>query len=216
MEPLKDLQVFKELHGTVKIQSWKFVLVGTGFAFWFKPPQRPCQVHHKSSTLAIWLTFQGALPVLFGDNIWNNILLLSLLWVLMCSQTMATAHVAFSVIGTVICIIFLVPFTGLINGLKLLNLAPAMSHRLWNLQHYSWSFSFHSSRLLPFGSQAYPWKTSWQIRTSLPWWATDQTSSILSLLKYKKNFFTWVIMLQPLTSLTTISSNLMKSCREGT
>ena len=54
--------------------------------------------------------------MLFGDNIGTTITaIIASLGANIAAKRVAGAHVAFNVIGTVICIIFLVPFTALIQ-----------------------------------------------------------------------------------------------------
>lgn len=53
------------------------------------------------------IDLQGALPVLFGDNIGTTITaIIASLGANIAAKRVAGAHVAFNVIGTVVCVIF--------------------------------------------------------------------------------------------------------------
>ena len=126
MEPLKDLQVFKDYMVELSKNPILGVLVGTGLT----------------------LLIQASSPVLFGDNIGTTITaIIASLGANIAAKRVAAAHVAFNVIGTVICIIFLVPFTGLIQWFEsFLNLAPEMTiafaHGTFNITNTIIQFPF--------------------------------------------------------------------------
>ena len=67
--------------------------------------------------------------MLFGDNIGTTITaIIASLGANIAAKRVAGAHVAFNVIGTVICLIFLVPFTALIQWFETaLHLSPKMT-----------------------------------------------------------------------------------------
>ena len=94
------------------------------------------------------IDLQGALPVLFGDNIGTTITaIIASLGANIAAKRVAGAHVAFNVIGTVICIVLLVPFTGLIQWFEsTLNLAPEMTiafaHGTFNITNTIIQFPF--------------------------------------------------------------------------
>ena len=147
MEPLKDLQVFKDYMVELSKNPILGVLVGTGLTL---------LIQASSATIGILqnlyasnlIDLQGALPVLFGDNIGTTITaIIASLGANIAAKRVATAHVAFNVIGTVICIIFLVPFTGLIQWFEsFLNLAPEMTiafaHGTFNITNTIIQFPF--------------------------------------------------------------------------
>ena len=147
MEPLKDLQVFKDYMVELSKNPILGVLVGTGLTL---------LIQASSATIGILqnlyasnlIDLQGALPVLFGDNIGTTITaIIASLGANIASKRVAAAHVAFNVIGTVICIIFLVPFTGLIQWFEsFLNLAPEMTiafaHGTFNITNTIIQFPF--------------------------------------------------------------------------
>ena len=147
MEPLKDLQVFKDYMVELSKNPILGVLVGTGLTL---------LIQASSATIGILqnlyashlIDLQGALPVLFGDNIGTTITaIIASLGANIAAKRVAAAHVAFNVIGTVICIIFLVPFTGLIQWFEsYLNLAPEMTiafaHGTFNITNTIIQFPF--------------------------------------------------------------------------
>ena len=147
MEPLKDLQVFKDYMVELSKNPILGVLVGTGLTL---------LIQASSATIGILqnlyasnlIDLQGALPVLFGDNIGTTITaIIASLGANIAAKRVAAAHVAFNVIGTVICIIFLVPFTGLIQWFEsFLNLAPEMTiafaHGTFNITNTIIQFPF--------------------------------------------------------------------------
>lgn len=147
MEPLKDLQVFKDYMVELSKNPILGVLVGTGLTL---------LIQASSATIGILqnlyasnlIDLQGALPVLFGDNIGTTITaIIASLGANIAAKRVAAAHVAFNVIGTVICIIFLVPFTGLIQWFEsFLNLAPEMAiafaHGTFNITNTIIQFPF--------------------------------------------------------------------------
>ena len=147
MEPLKDLQVFKDYMVELSKNPILGVLVGTGLTL---------LIQASSATIGILqnlyasnlIDLQGALPVLFGDNIGTTITaIIASLSANIAAKRVAAAHVAFNVIGTVICIIFLVPFTGLIQWFEsFLNLAPEMTiafaHGTFNITNTIIQFPF--------------------------------------------------------------------------
>ena len=147
MEPLKDLQVFKDYMVELSKNPILGVLVGTGLTL---------LIQASSATIGILqnlyashlIDLQGALPVLFGDNIGTTITaIIASLGANIAAKRVAAAHVAFNVIGTLICIIFLVPFTGLIQWFEsFLNLAPEMTiafaHGTFNITNTIIQFPF--------------------------------------------------------------------------
>ena len=147
MEPLKDLQVFKDYMVELSKNPILGVFVGTGLTL---------LIQASSATIGILqnlyasnlIDLQGALPVLFGDNIGTTITaIIASLGANIAAKRVAAAHVAFNVIGTIICIIFLVPFTALIQWFEgTLNLAPEMTiafaHGTFNITNTILQFPF--------------------------------------------------------------------------
>ena len=147
MEPLKDLQVFRDYMVELSKNPILGVFVGTGLTL---------LIQASSATIGILqnlyasnlIDLQGALPVLFGDNIGTTITaIIASLGANIAAKRVAAAHVAFNVIGTIICIIFLVPFTSLIQWFEsFLNLAPEMTiafaHGTFNITNTILQFPF--------------------------------------------------------------------------
>ena len=147
MEPLKDLQVFKDYMVELSKNPILGVFVGTGLTL---------LIQASSATIGILqnlyashlIDLQGALPVLFGDNIGTTITaIIASLGANIAAKRVAAAHVTFNVIGTIICIIFLVPFTSLIQWFEsFLNLAPEMTiafaHGTFNITNTIIQFPF--------------------------------------------------------------------------
>ena len=94
------------------------------------------------------IDLKGALPVLFGDNIGTTITaIIASLGANIAAKRVAGAHVAFNVIGTIICLVFLVPFTSLIQWFETtLHLSPEMTiafaHGTFNITNTIIQFPF--------------------------------------------------------------------------
>ena len=115
MEPLKDLQVFRDYMVQLSKSPILGVFVGSGLTL---------LIQASSATIGILqnlyashlIDLKGPLPVLFGDNIGTTITaIIASLGLILHGKRVAGAHVAFNVIGTIICLVFLVPFTSLIQ-----------------------------------------------------------------------------------------------------
>lgn len=111
MKPLRDWQPFLDLTVNMSDQPILGVLVGTIFTL---------IVQSSSATIGILqglyseglISLNGALPVLFGDNIGTTITaILAALGTSVAARRAAATHVLFNVVGTVIFMILLVPFT---------------------------------------------------------------------------------------------------------
>lgn len=147
MEPLKDLQVFRDYMVQLSKSPILGVFVGSGLTL---------LIQASSATIGILqnlyasnlIDLQGALPVLFGDNIGTTITaIIASFGANIAAKRVAGAHVAFNVIGTVICVIFLVPFTSLIQWFEsTLNLSPEMTiafaHGTFNIANTIIQFPF--------------------------------------------------------------------------
>lgn len=128
MEPLKDLQVFRDYMVQLSKSPILGVFVGSGLTL---------LIQASSATIGILqnlyashlIDLKGALPVLFGDNIGTTITaIIASLGANIAAKRVAGAHVAFNVIGTIICLVFLVPFTSLIQWFETtLHLSPEMT-----------------------------------------------------------------------------------------
>ena len=128
MKPLRSLEAFQDL--TVEMSSNPIlgVVVGTVFTV---------IVQSSSATIGIlqslhaesMINLQGALPILFGDNIGTTITaVLAAIGTSVAAKRAAATHVLFNLIGTTLFLIILGPFTSLIELLRdNLNLNPEMS-----------------------------------------------------------------------------------------
>jgi phosphate:Na+ symporter len=138
MEPLRDWQPFLDL--TVQMSEVPIlgVLVGTIFTL---------IVQSSSATVGILqglyaedlISLQGALPVLFGDNIGTTITaILAALGASTAAKRAAATHVLFNVFGTVIFMLILGLFTNYVEWIaSVLNLDPKMqiafAHGIFNV-----------------------------------------------------------------------------------
>lgn len=137
MKPLRTLESFHEL--TVELSSNPFlgVVIGTVFTV---------VVQSSSATIGILqglhaenlINLDGALPVLFGDNIGTTITaVLAAIGTSVAAKRAAATHVLFNLIGATLFLILLNPFTALIEVLRNnLSLNPEMTiafaHGLFN------------------------------------------------------------------------------------
>ncbi|MBM7706326.1 phosphate:Na+ symporter [Chryseomicrobium aureum] len=138
--PLRDAQIFQDLTISMSDNPLLGVLIGTIFTMTIQ-----------SSSAAIGLlqtlfaqgamTLDAALPVLFGDNIGTTITaVLAALGASITAKRAALVHVIFNVIGTVIVLILLSPFTALVQFLQgRLDLNPEMTiafaHGIFNISN---------------------------------------------------------------------------------
>ncbi len=128
MKPLRSLESFHDL--TVELSSNPFlgVVIGTLFTV---------IVQSSSATIGILqglhaenlINLQGALPVLFGDNVGTTITaVLAAIGTSVAAKRAAATHVLFNLIGTTLFLILLKPFTLLIEMLRdQLSLNPEMT-----------------------------------------------------------------------------------------
>ncbi|NKE05113.1 Na/Pi cotransporter family protein [Mesobacillus selenatarsenatis] len=137
MKPLRSLESFHDL--TVELSSNPFlgVVIGTVFTV---------IVQSSSATIGILqglhaenlINLDGALPVLFGDNVGTTITaVLAAIGTSVAAKRAAATHVLFNLIGTTLFLILLKPFTFIIEILRdNLSLNPEMTiafaHGLFN------------------------------------------------------------------------------------
>lgn len=138
LSPLETLPQFKELMLTLSGSPLLGVSVGTFLTL---------IVQSSSATIGIVqemygagsMTLQAALPILFGSNIGTTITaILAALGTSVVAKRASASHVVFNLIGTIIVMILLSPFTSLIVMIsEAFNLKPAMqlafAHGLFNL-----------------------------------------------------------------------------------
>ena len=196
MEPLKDLQVFRDYMVQLSKNPVLGVFVGTGLTL---------LIQASSATIGILqnlyasnlIDLHGALPVLFGDNIGTTITaIIASLGANIAAKRVAGAHVAFNVLGTIICMIFLLPFTSLIQWFQTaLHLSPEMTiafaHGTFNITNTIIQFPFIGflaylvTKLIPGEDETVKYESLY-LDTIL----IDQAPS----LALKRNSFTWVAM----------------------
>ncbi|GAM14437.1 sodium-dependent phosphate transporter [Mesobacillus selenatarsenatis SF-1] len=128
MKPLRSLEAFHDL--TVEMSSNPIlgVVIGTVFTV---------IVQSSSATIGIlqslhaesMINIQGALPILFGDNIGTTITaVLAAIGTSVAAKRAAATHVLFNLIGTTLFVIVLGPFTKLIEIIRdNLSLNPEMT-----------------------------------------------------------------------------------------
>lgn len=118
MKPLRELESFAELTVSMSDQPILGVVVGTIFTL---------IVQSSSATVGILqglyaenlVDLKAALPILFGDNIGTTITaILASIGASVAARRAAAAHVLFNIVGTVIFMILLIPFTAYVEWLS--------------------------------------------------------------------------------------------------
>lgn len=127
MKPLRELPAF--IDWTVNLSEFPLLGVAVGTLVTFI-------VQSSSGTIAILqglyaegiVSLDAALPVLFGDNIGTTVTaILAALGASVAARRAAAVHVLFNVIGSIIFLILLVPFTAYVEWLAItLGLEPRM------------------------------------------------------------------------------------------
>lgn len=147
MKPLRSLEAFHDLTVSMSNDPLLGVAIGTVFTV---------IVQSSSATIGILqelfsqgaLTLDAALPVLFGDNIGTTITaVIASLGASIAARRAAGVHVLFNIIGTIIFLIILGPFTSFISYLQeVLNLNPEMAiafaHGTFNVSNTIIQFPF--------------------------------------------------------------------------
>ena len=147
MSPLKDLPQFKEYMVTLGQNPILGVVAGAVITV---------LIHASSATIGIlqglyaggFLDLKGALPVLFGDNIGTTLtVIIAAAGANVSAKRVAATHVTFNVLGTILCLILLGPFTAMIEYFQaLLHLSPEMtiafSHGAFNVSNTIVQFPF--------------------------------------------------------------------------
>ncbi|MBF4806211.1 MAG: Na/Pi cotransporter family protein [Pseudoleptotrichia goodfellowii] len=128
MQPLKYLPEFRQLMINLSHNSVLGVFIGTLVTV---------LVQASSATISVLqniyqenlVTLRGALPILFGDNIGTTItVIIAVIGANTAAKRLAASHVIFNVIGTIIFMIFLTPFTFFIEKMQyMLHLNPKMT-----------------------------------------------------------------------------------------
>ena len=147
MSPLKDLPQFKEYMVTLGQNPILGVVAGAVITV---------LIQASSATIGIlqglyaggFLDLKGALPVLFGDNIGTTLtVIIAAAGANISAKRVAATHVTFNVLGTILCLILLGPFTAMIEYFQaLLHLSPEMtiafSHGAFNVSNTIVQFPF--------------------------------------------------------------------------
>ena len=148
MGPMRDMTWFQNILVHIDDSAWVGVGVGTLLTV---------LIQSSAATIAILqnlyadaaLNLNGALPVLFGDNIGTAITTAALAMVgsNIAAKRVAASHVLFNVIGTIICLIVLAPYTAFISYLETtFGLNPKMTiataHGTFNILNTVLQFPF--------------------------------------------------------------------------
>ena len=147
MSPLKDLPQFKEYMVTLGQNPVLGVFAGAVITV---------LIQASSATIGIlqglyaggFLDLKGSLPVLFGDNIGTTLtVIIAAAGANVSAKRVAATHVTFNVLGTILCLILLGPFTAMIEYFQaLLHLSPEMtiafSHGAFNVSNTIVQFPF--------------------------------------------------------------------------
>ncbi|MGX7112624.1 Na/Pi cotransporter family protein [Gemella cuniculi] len=148
MGPMKDMQWFQTVLSHIDDSAWIGVGVGTLLTV---------LIQSSAATIAILqnlyadnaLNLNGALPVLFGDNIGTAITTaaLAIVGTNIAAKRVAASHVLFNIVGTVICLIILGPYTAFIQYVETsLGLDPKMTiavgHGTFNIFNTILQFPF--------------------------------------------------------------------------
>ena len=147
MSPLKDLPQFKEYMVTLGQNPILGVVAGAVITV---------LIQASSATIGIlqglyaggFLDLKGSLPVLFGDNIGTTLTaIIAAAGANISAKRVAATHVTFNVLGTILCLILLGPFTSMIEYFQaLLHLSPEMtiafSHGAFNVSNTIVQFPF--------------------------------------------------------------------------
>ena len=146
MSPLKELPEFSQYMITLGKNPILGVLAGAIIVL----------IQASSATIGIlqglysggFLDLRGSLPILFGDNIGTTLtVIIAAMGANVSAKRVAATHVLFNLIGTILCLILLTPFTAMIEYFQgLLHLSPEMtiafSHGAFNVTNTIIQFPF--------------------------------------------------------------------------
>lgn len=147
MSPLKELPEFSQYMITLGKNPILGVLAGAIITV---------LIQASSATIGIlqglysggFLDLRGSLPILFGDNIGTTLtVIIAAMGANISAKRVAATHVLFNLIGTILCLILLTPFTAMIEYFQgLLHLSPEMtiafSHGAFNVTNTIIQFPF--------------------------------------------------------------------------
>ncbi|HEQ8296764.1 TPA: Na/Pi cotransporter family protein [Streptococcus pyogenes] len=138
MDPLKSVSAFQNYLATLGDKLFQGVFVGTALTMLIQSSAAIIGILQGLFSGGL-LTLQGAIPILLGSNIGTCITaVLAAIGSNIAAKRVAAAHVLFNLIGTIIFMIILVPFTSLMLWLQSkLSLTPEMtiafSHGSFNI-----------------------------------------------------------------------------------
>lgn len=147
MKPLRTLEAFSDFTLAMSDHSLLGVVAGTLFTL---------VVQSSSATVGILqglfsedlVTMKAALPILFGDNIGTTITaILAALGASVAARRAAAVHVLFNIVGTIIFMLLLIPFTAYVEWMAAaLNLESKMqiafAHGSFNIANTVLQFPF--------------------------------------------------------------------------
>lgn len=169
MVPLRSLDSFKELTIALSKSPILGVFVGTVLTVIIQSSAATIGILQALYSQHI-MNLQAALPVLFGDNIGTTITaIIAALASNKAAKRVAASHVLFNLIGTIIFLVFLSPFTQFIqhieNSLALdPKLTIAFSHGMFNFVNVLIQFPFIGllayivTKLIPFTEEEIVYK----------------------------------------------------------
>lgn len=115
MEPLKSVSAFQDYLATLGDKPIMGVLIGTGLTMLIQSSAAIIGIL-QGLYAGNLLDLQGAIPILLGSNIGTCITaVLASIGSNIAAKCVAAAHVLFNVIGTVLFMILLLPFTSLME-----------------------------------------------------------------------------------------------------
>ncbi|VHA77999.1 Na/Pi cotransporter family protein [Streptococcus pyogenes] len=138
MDPLKSVSAFQNYLATLGDKPFQGVIIGTALTMLIQSSAAIIGILQGLFSGGL-LTLQGAIPILLGSNIGTCITaVLAAIGSNIAAKRVAAAHVLFNLIGTIIFMIILVPFTSLMLWLQSkLSLTPEMtiafSHGSFNI-----------------------------------------------------------------------------------
>ncbi|MGV3082747.1 Na/Pi cotransporter family protein, partial [Streptococcus dysgalactiae] len=138
MDPLKSVSSFQTYLATLGDQPFQGVFIGSVLTMVIQSSAAIIGILQGLFSGGL-LTLQGAIPILLGSNIGTCITaVLAAIGSNIAAKRVAAAHVLFNLIGTIIFMIFLLPFTSLMLWLQTeLKLTPEMtiafSHGSFNI-----------------------------------------------------------------------------------
>lgn len=147
MEPLKSVSAFQDYLATLGDKPIMGVLIGTGLTMLIQSSAAIIGIL-QGLYAGNLLDLQGAIPILLGSNIGTCITaVLASIGSNIAAKRVAAAHVLFNVIGTVLFMILLLPFTSLMHWIQSsLDLTPAMTvafaHGTFNITNTILLFPF--------------------------------------------------------------------------